>query len=54
MIKVLWHEILLDYYLFFYNRCSEAEPKKRGAIIRKAFYHQDKIAHFRNAENAPN
>ncbi|MBM7095789.1 hypothetical protein JSY36_08485 [Bacillus sp. H-16] len=43
MMKTMWHEFSVDYYLHLYNHCSEDNHKKRSELIKKAAFHQDKL-----------
>ncbi|WP_161524812.1 hypothetical protein [Alteribacter lacisalsi] len=42
-MRQLFHELMVNLHLHFYNRCSDSEPAKRSRLIKKAFFHQDKL-----------
>ena len=42
-MKIYWHEVLVNYYMYHYNHCTDKQEEKRSKLIKKAFYHQDKI-----------
>ena len=42
-MKMIWHNFLVNYYMYLYNRCSEKEHEERSKLIKLAFAHQDKM-----------
>ncbi|SES06812.1 hypothetical protein [Salipaludibacillus aurantiacus] len=43
MLKIIFHDVLADYYLYLYNRTAERDYIKRSRLIKKAAYHQERL-----------
>ncbi|WP_280770739.1 hypothetical protein [Salipaludibacillus daqingensis] len=42
-MKRIWHEALVNYHMYRYNRYTDDDYEKRSIVIKKAFYHQDRL-----------
>lgn len=47
MLKSIWHNLQVEFYLHLYNRCKNNDHSKRGNLIKKAFYHQEILSDLR-------
>ncbi|MCE7791783.1 hypothetical protein K8O68_04975 [Salipaludibacillus sp. CUR1] len=52
MLKILFHDLLADYYLYLYNRSDETDYIKRSRLIKKAAYHQEKLLNLKVKKHA--
>ncbi|UTR11906.1 hypothetical protein MM300_06300 [Evansella sp. LMS18] len=43
MLKAFFHNMLAEYYLRRYNNCNSNKAEKRGNLIKRAYYHEDKL-----------
>ncbi|WP_078594007.1 hypothetical protein [Evansella clarkii] len=43
MLNAFFHNLLAEYYLRRYNCCSPSDSEERGKLIKRAYYHEDKL-----------
>ncbi|PYZ92590.1 hypothetical protein CR194_13040 [Salipaludibacillus keqinensis] len=51
MVKMIWHNFWVNYYMHFYNGCNSQQQQKRGELIKRASYHQSQLLNIKLAKH---